>query len=410
MNSVLRYDTSSVQEWRDDGRGGLVSPAHGTRIGVFEYSEYDPQTGKTRTWGELRDPEHVFDRKSLDTLKAVPVTDLHPTEGMVTALNWQRLARGHVGDDVHVNGDRVAITLHIQDGKLAQMARDGERQDISLGYRTDLVHKPGVWRGVSYDYIQTNIRYNHAAVGPKNWGRAGPRVGLRTDSRTNSTQQPPAGLAPTRQRQPTMSIITITTKNDGRTLEVGAQTFDLKEGPKRLDAARAAVAQVQSARMDRVNALKKDASPEEIQGWIDTVTGAMAGLENAVLEMSGYLMAAEESATDPEMIPAETMDAAVKVRTDVLARAKALKPDGNFDGKSNHDIRVEALTGRFDAAVLGKASAEYVEGLFAGASITTNDERDGLLPNGKTKTDGKDGKSYKADARAAAGNRWNRDK
>ena len=419
MNAVFRYDTSTVNQWRDDDRGGLISPAHATRIGVFEYSEYDPETGETRTWGELRDPEHVFDRKSLDTLKAVPVTDLHPSEGMVTAENWQKLARGHVGDDVHVNGDRVAITLHIQDAGLAQLARDGERQDISLGYKTDLVHKPGVWRGAKYDYIQTNIRYNHAAVGPKDWGRAGPRVGLRTDSKN---PQKPAGLAPNRQRQPSMSITTITTKNDGRTLQLGSQTFDTRNGGSNvLDNARAALAVVQSARKDQANLVKED-SPEALKAWTDQLMGVVASLEGTILEMTDYAMQAEEMAMDPESIPVEAMDAAVKVRTEVLAQAKAIRPDGKYDGKTNHEVRIEALAGRFDSAELQKSSTEYVMGLFAGASPAADSRTDsrnrsnGNRPNvreGFIPAQNNDGgndvvtpHNYKADARKAAGNQW----
>ena len=35
--------------------------------------------------------------------------------------------------------------------------------------------------GTPYDRVQRNIRYNHVALGPRGWGRMGPRVRLRVD-------------------------------------------------------------------------------------------------------------------------------------------------------------------------------------------------------------------------------------
>ncbi len=44
-----------------------------------------------------------------------------------------------------------------------------------------MVQEPGTHRGERYDAVQTSIRYNHVALGPKDWGRAGSEASLRLD-------------------------------------------------------------------------------------------------------------------------------------------------------------------------------------------------------------------------------------
>lgn len=48
----------------------------------------------------------------------------------------------------------------------------------------------GTYQGEDFDARQTNIRYNHVAIGPLGWGRAGRNVGLRLDA-LDASQVPP---------------------------------------------------------------------------------------------------------------------------------------------------------------------------------------------------------------------------
>lgn len=172
-----RYDAGRLERAERTPQGGIRAPAYLTRVGVFEYRNPD---GSIRR--ELRPPDEVFAAESLATLRGAPVTHLHVAE--IDAKNWQLHTKGHVADDsVRRDGNFVAADLVIQDARIVEMIERGELVEISLGYQAIMDETPGVWEGQPYDAVQRSIVYNHAALGPKNWGRAGSKVALRLDSR-----------------------------------------------------------------------------------------------------------------------------------------------------------------------------------------------------------------------------------
>lgn len=175
---------------RIDGRkrtpqGGLRVDANLTRTGIFVY-HYDAGDGKGyREVREYRPASEVFKPESLETLKLAPVTIGHPD--MVRADNYKDLAVGVVAENVRPREQFVASDLVIQDRKAVDAAESGELVEISCGYEVDVIATPGMTdSGERYDAIQTNIRYNHVALGGANWGRAGADVRLHLDSAGNS--------------------------------------------------------------------------------------------------------------------------------------------------------------------------------------------------------------------------------
>lgn len=182
MATEIRLDAGTVSAVRRTPQGGLRVDARLTRVGVLEYRNAD---GSTRR--ELRHPDEVFKADSLDTLRGAPVTDLHPSD-MVRSDTFRELARGHVGDDVRSDGGRfVAATLYVQDAGLVDAVERGDRREISCGYTCSYDPTPGEWQGEKYDGRQVGITYNHAAIGPRDWGRAGSDVALRMDNATTGT-------------------------------------------------------------------------------------------------------------------------------------------------------------------------------------------------------------------------------
>ena len=80
------------------------------------------------------------------------------------------------------DGDFVSCEVRIQDADAIKDVEDGRLCEVSCGYTCRLDNTPGVYNGEPYDCIQRHIRYNHAAIGPKGWGRAGSEVRLRMDA------------------------------------------------------------------------------------------------------------------------------------------------------------------------------------------------------------------------------------
>lgn len=158
-------------------QGGLRLPANLTRTGIFKYHQTDGSVVR-----ELRHPDEVFNAASLATLADAPLTLGHP--GMVTPKSWKKDSIGHVRDAAP-DGIYVASTVIVQDADAVTGVERKDLVELSCGYSCDLVTEKGVYDGEEYDARQTNIRYNHVGIGPKNWGRAGSEVRVRLDGAGN---------------------------------------------------------------------------------------------------------------------------------------------------------------------------------------------------------------------------------
>jgi hypothetical protein len=177
MERIQRYDLRSGEVTRTSS-GGRVASARVTRTGVLLYRMPD---GSTRR--EYRPPEEVFSPDSLASLAHATLTDDHP--GKVTPANWRRMTIGHIAGSPQRDGKFVAAELHLQHGDAIEKAEGGELADCSCGYDCVFDPTPGVSpEGEKYDGIQRGIRYNHVALGPPGWGRAGREVSMRLDSAT----------------------------------------------------------------------------------------------------------------------------------------------------------------------------------------------------------------------------------
>lgn len=155
-------------------QGFLKAAGRLTRVGVLPYYRADGSV-----YRELRLPDEVFKPESLDSMKLAPVTDLHG--GMVNPSNVHALQVGIVCEDVGHDERFITGSALIQRQDTIRAVRARERSEFSPGYQCWVEDSPGEWHGAPYDGIQRNIVYNHLAIGPKDWGRSGPEVGLRMD-------------------------------------------------------------------------------------------------------------------------------------------------------------------------------------------------------------------------------------
>lgn len=256
-----------------------------TRTGVFRYVNAD---GTERR--ELRLPEDVFHADALASFADAPVTVGHP--GAVTAENWRSHAVGHVASEVKADGPFVAAPLVVHDAGTIARIDAGELVEISCGYDVDLEMKPGVYNGERFDCIQRNMRGNHVAIGPKNWGRAGSEVALKLDEtdRVSELGYP----------------IDVSTTNDSSRADSGtsgAGTPPATESPE-----------IATLRADN-----------------DRLRG-----ENAAL--TSRVTANEANATEARI------DAAVNARLALRENARRALGDGvRFDGRSDREIMIEVV-------------------------------------------------------------------
>lgn len=176
-----RFDRIDAPEWlidefkSDNSSGFLIGRANVTNIGVFEYRNQD---GSIRR--ELRLPEHVLDGESVATLRMKPLTNDHPAV-LVTSDNIKDYQVGTTGGSPATDGMHLTIDMSVTDAKTIQDIQNG-KQELSAGYTVDMLEESGVWMGIAYDAIQTNIRYNHVAIVDRARAGDAARIKLRNDS------------------------------------------------------------------------------------------------------------------------------------------------------------------------------------------------------------------------------------
>ena len=174
MPKVVRRDRGAIKnDYAYSTKDGYIKgSAIVTRTGVFTYQDMDGFTHR-----ELRHPDDVFSKASLDTLKMIPITMEHPSR-LIDAESAKSLSIGTTGEDVYPDGNLVMSSFVITDATSIKRIEDGKRE-LSLGYEADLIDTPGQYEGIDYDYRQTNIVYNHLAVVDK--ARAGAQARITLD-------------------------------------------------------------------------------------------------------------------------------------------------------------------------------------------------------------------------------------
>jgi hypothetical protein len=332
-----------------------VLPAAVTRVGVFEYRT---DTGVVR---EYRSAEQVFAAESLATLPGAPVTLDHPT-GPVTPANWRGLSRGHVVDgsvSVDASSLHVLADIALDDGEAISRVRAGEIREVSCGYSCDVEDVPGVTpSGEAYDRKQTNIRYNHVALGPRGWGRAGETVALRLDAKG---EQIVTQNAPRRAAKGHCMFPKIEWSRRRRTVRVDGVLYPLstREG-------RAQAREALRVAFGRVSVPRADSS-EQMGALVSALEAALAAAkemaESYVEDMDDEEKKADEDeekkADEDEEKKAdedeEKMDSRIAERFAIVERAQALKPGLDYRGKTAAKIMAEALTHVFGAELRADA-------------------------------------------------------
>lgn len=318
-----RFDGSKAQV---TPQGGLKVPANLTRTGVLVYRNPDGSTRK-----EYRPAEEVFKADSLASLEDAPITELHPKE-MVSTANHDALAKGHSRGPKE-DGKFVAATLIVQAASTVKGVKSGDLQEVSCGYTCREDHTSGTFEGEHYDLIQRDIRYNHVALGPPGWGRAGSEVALRLDSQDASIQA--------RDPEPTSKAPPMKIKIDGKEYEVGTQEcFE-------------ALARVQG-RADAHDAMRTraDAAETKLATEIKRAETAEAQRDQHKQKL--------DAAADPVKL-----DELIKSRAALITNAaKILGDEVKLDGKSDLEIKKEVLAKACPKLDLKDRHTDYINARF----------------------------------------------
>jgi hypothetical protein len=171
----LAFDRASVRRVDVDGRlhvamsnisMAAVNPYLGREIPGAESLGLDPD----RVYMLLRDPGELA--KAAGTFNNLPLLARHVP---VTADDHQPgLVVGSTGTDAVFEAPYLKNSLVIWQAVAIAGIESGEQCELSSAYRYTPVMTPGVYEGVAYDGVMTNIQGNHVAL--VEVGRAGPSV------------------------------------------------------------------------------------------------------------------------------------------------------------------------------------------------------------------------------------------
>lgn len=265
IRDSLTVDAAGLTLTRD---GYLVGEAKVARAGnVQHYLGWElGLTGDeaNKVFGVYRDPDVVFDEKSMMSLAGRPITRGHPSVA-VDAKNWRDLAKGQVGGVIKRDGEHVVAPMAIMDHEAAKEVADGARS-LSAGYTVSVVKDEGTAPdGTPYQYRQAgDLRFNHVAYLPDNNPRAGnTRIGDADHSRwgycPNQTQTADERTSPMADALRKMLV-------DGlqvETTDAGAAAIEKLLGDKqaltsKLSDAEAAHTAALTAKDEEIGALKAD--------------------------------------------------------------------------------------------------------------------------------------------------------
>lgn len=358
MKREIRLDLASLSGRTErTPQGFLKVSGRLTRTGVLSYVRADGSTFR-----ELRHPDEVFRDDSIASLRLAPVTDRHPA-GLITPQNVRELQVGIVAE-ARRDGAFVAGDIVVQDQDVIDKVIRRDARELSAGYTCQIDRSPGEFGGERFDGIQREIVYNHLALGPQDWGRAGPDVALHLDGIDVGIH----ALIGVERRDQTSLMPEITTRPSTDPddpldrLLPSALRGDALEGPTnmatktiKIDGMDFEVDPNAAQAMERAIA-SRDAKITAETSRADAAEGERDAARTELTETKTKL----DSATDPK-----ALSAAVAARVELETKArKVLGVEAKFDGQSDREIKIAAMTKHDENFKADGRSDDYVDARF----------------------------------------------
>lgn len=319
------------------------------RVGVFPYID---SGGKVTMEAKL--PDDLLTDSAVESANSKPITDDHPPES-VNTTNTGRYMKGFTANNAHVDGDKMKVDMTITDSALIKEIQGG-KQELSIGFQTDVVPVKGEFKGMAYDSAQKNIQINHVAVVKR--GRAGHSVRLTGDS---------AEMVIDNSQEKGTSMETTKIRLDGVDVTVATNDADTI---LKLDAAN----KENNSKIAKLNAQIKEleAERDKLKGGADANKKALdeAKAKNDSLE--------KELADAKKKYEGDALDEEITKRMDLINEVKPFVGDSfEFSGKSPKEMKVEAIKSVNDSIDLDDKSDDYIDAYFD--SIVANSKPSGVV-------------------------------
>ncbi|MGJ8524333.1 hypothetical protein LMG33818_000041 [Halomonadaceae bacterium LMG 33818] len=132
-----------------------VSPYYG-----YEIADDNPDIDPEEIYYAFRPADEI--EEAMETANGVPLLRKHKPDS--AAEPNLELRVGSVGTSPTWDGETLKNTLTVTDQDAIDAIEDRSLRELSPGYYYDVDWKPGEYKGIPYDFIMKNIRFNHLAL------------------------------------------------------------------------------------------------------------------------------------------------------------------------------------------------------------------------------------------------------
>ena len=361
---LTRYDTAPIDKVTQDAQTGFihikdVPIAH---LGVFPYLKADNSIEM-----EAKLPDELLSDSTVSSADNKPVTNDHPTE-LVNKQNASKYMKGFTADNAHVDNDTLKVDMTITDADLISEINKG-KQELSIGFETEIVPEKGEYKGVAYDSVQRNIQINHVAV--VEHGRAGHSVRLIGDSAEMVQQD---NVDKKGKRMDTTKVrldgadVTVATGDADKIIKLDA---DNSEKEKKIADLKAQIKDLQ----DQLAKLQGD--DEETKKNADKAQAKADAAEKELADLK-------------KKYSGDAMDKAISARMELINKVKPYVGDSyEFKGKTEKQLKLDAIKALDDSVDLDDKSDDYIDAYFD-SMCKTNDSAHINGYNGPQPNIGKD--------------------
>lgn len=325
--TLTRYDAAPISSIHSDPQTGFLYAKNVpiARTGVFPYLKSDGAV----SW-EAKLPAELLADQTVESANGKPVTNDHPSE-LVTKDNAGKYMKGITMSNAHTDGDTIRVDMEITDSDLIK-AIQGGKQELSIGFSTDVEPVSGEFGGMHYDSVQKSIEINHVAVVKR--GRAGHNIRITGDSAAMVEDYVPrAG-----KKGPEMADYTKVYLGDSSVTVLDADAEKVTKANQDLQSATNANADKDKQIAD----LKKQITDLEAQ-----LADLKNGKEDADKAKAEADSASKTIATLQEKLKSFEGDAFDKKVAERLELIESVKPylgdSYDFSGKNERDIKLDSI-------------------------------------------------------------------
>jgi hypothetical protein len=170
--------------------------------------------------------------------------------------------------------------------------------------------------------VQRDIVYNHVALGPRNWGRAGREIALRIDSQAGADDPPPVAADAQLFRLDAADALSVAAAVPPRVKGISMDTKTIEVDGRNIELPREAATYIHDAIESRTDALGEVVIEKE------AADAKVVELTERVAQLEKYIEGEQDR-----------FDAWVVEHSAAVASARKVLPNERFDGKSTDEIQ-----------------------------------------------------------------------